>query len=91
VSTAVGVAVGGSGRLTATVSPNTQETHVDEVGAATGTYTALANRDVYLLLTDQFGWTAEHYRTWLVDTTTRLLLTDDNPKGAPAWAKRRPR
>jgi AcrR family transcriptional regulator len=43
---------------------------------AADTYSALANPDLYLLLTDQFGWTAEHYRTWLVDTTARLLLTD---------------
>jgi AcrR family transcriptional regulator len=59
--------------------------------AAADTYTALANPDVYLLLTDQFGWTPEQYRTWLVETTTRLLLTDDNPKAAPAPARRSPR
>lgn len=41
---------------------------------AADTYSALANPDVYLLLTDHFGWTAEHYRQWLVDTSARLLL-----------------
>jgi AcrR family transcriptional regulator len=45
---------------------------------AADTYSALANPDVYLLLTDQLGWTAERYRAWLVETTTRLLLADDN-------------
>jgi AcrR family transcriptional regulator len=42
---------------------------------AADTYSALANPDVYLLLTDQFGWTAEHYRTWLDNTAARILLT----------------
>jgi AcrR family transcriptional regulator len=44
---------------------------------AADTYSALANPDVYLLLTDHFDWTAEQYRAWLVDTTTRLLLPGD--------------
>lgn len=43
---------------------------------AADTYSALANPDAYLLLTDQFGWTAKRYRTWLIDTTARLLLPD---------------
>jgi hypothetical protein len=29
-----------------------------------------------LLLTDHFGWSAEQYRRWLVDTAARLLLPD---------------
>jgi AcrR family transcriptional regulator len=41
--------------------------------AAADTYSALANPDVYLLLTDHFGWSAERYRTWLVETVDRLL------------------
>lgn len=41
---------------------------------AADTYSALANPDVYLLLTDHFGWTAEQYRVWLVETSARLLL-----------------
>lgn len=45
---------------------------------AADTYSALANPDVYLLLTDQFGWTAERYRVWLVETAARLLLGDDH-------------
>lgn len=52
---------------------------------AADTYSALANPDVYLLLRDQFGWTAARYRTWLVDTTARLLLP------SPAKARRRTR
>ena len=46
---------------------------------AADTYSALANPDVYLLLTDHFGWTADQYRTWLVETAARLLLADDTP------------
>ena len=46
---------------------------------AADTYSALANPDLYLLLADHFGWTAERYRTWLVDTSARLLLADDGP------------
>ena len=46
---------------------------------AADTYSALANPDVYLLLADQFGWTADRYRAWLIDTATRLLLDDLNP------------
>ena len=43
---------------------------------AADTYSGLANPDLYSLLTDQFGWTAERYRAWLVDTAARLLLPD---------------
>jgi len=46
---------------------------------AADTYSALANPDLYLLLTDQFGWTAEQFRTWLIETTSRLLLADREP------------
>lgn len=46
------------------------------VDAAADTYSALANPDVYLLLVDQFGWTAETYRTWLADSIVKLLLPD---------------
>jgi AcrR family transcriptional regulator len=41
---------------------------------AADTYSALANPDMYLLLTDHFGWSPERYRDWLTDTTARLLL-----------------
>jgi len=47
----------------------------DEAG---DTYAALANPDVYLLLTDQFGWTPERFRAWLIDTSARLLLLLDD-------------
>ena len=43
---------------------------------AADTYSALANPDMYLLLADHFGWSAERYRAWLVDTAARLLLND---------------
>ena len=43
---------------------------------AADTFSALANPDVYLLLTDHFGWSAEQYRAWLADTAARLLLSD---------------
>jgi AcrR family transcriptional regulator len=45
---------------------------------AADTYSGLASPDLYLLLTDQFGWTPDRYRTWLVKTTARLLLPDEN-------------
>jgi AcrR family transcriptional regulator len=40
---------------------------------AADTYSALANPDLYLLLTDHFGWSAERYRTWLAETVETLL------------------
>jgi len=43
---------------------------------AADTYSALANPDMYLLLTDHFGWPAERCRSWLADTAVRLLLPD---------------
>jgi hypothetical protein len=48
-------------------------------GDAADTYSALANPDMYLLLTDHFGWTADQYTEWLVSTTARLLLPDRAP------------
>jgi AcrR family transcriptional regulator len=44
------------------------------VDEAADTYSALANPDVYLLLIDHFGWTAEGYQAWLTNTVVRLLL-----------------
>jgi AcrR family transcriptional regulator len=41
---------------------------------AADTYSALANPDVYLLVTDQLGWSDDRYRAWLVDTVIRLLI-----------------
>jgi AcrR family transcriptional regulator len=46
------------------------------VEEAADTYSALANPDVFLLLIDQFGWTAQEYSAWLADSVTRLLLAD---------------
>jgi hypothetical protein len=49
-------------------------------GKAADTYSALASPDTYLLLIDHFGWTPQRFRTWLVETTQRLLLPDGSPK-----------
>lgn len=46
------------------------------VEQAADTYSALANPDVFLLLIDQFGWTAKDYRDWLAESVSRLLLAD---------------
>jgi AcrR family transcriptional regulator len=46
---------------------------------AADTYSALANPDLYLLLIDHFGWTAQQYQTWLIDTVERLLIPDHDP------------
>jgi AcrR family transcriptional regulator len=46
------------------------------VDEAADMYSALANPDVFLLMIDQFGWTAEDYRAWLADSVARLLLAD---------------
>ena len=48
------------------------------VEEAADTYSALANPDVFLLLVDQFGWTAQTYRDWLAESVTRLLLADSS-------------
>lgn len=41
---------------------------------AADTYSALANPDLYLLLTNHHGWTPGQYQAWLADTLQRLLL-----------------
>jgi len=41
---------------------------------AADTYSALANPDLYLLLTGHHGWTPGQYQAWLADTLQRLLL-----------------
>lgn len=46
------------------------------VEEAADTYAALASPDVFLLLIDQFGWSAQNYRDWLAGAVTRLLLAD---------------
>jgi AcrR family transcriptional regulator len=43
---------------------------------AADTYSALANPDLYLLLTIHHGWTAGHYQAWLASSLQRLLLPD---------------
>ena len=44
------------------------------VAQAAETYSALANPDVYLLLTIHHGWSADRYQTWLADSLASLLL-----------------
>ena len=41
---------------------------------AADTYSALANPELYLLLTTQHGWTPGQYQTWLTDSLQLLLL-----------------
>jgi hypothetical protein len=35
---------------------------------------ALANPELYLLLTIHHGWTADQFQAWLADSLQRLLL-----------------
>ena len=41
---------------------------------AADTYSALANPDLYLLLTGHHGWTADQYQAWLASSLQLLLL-----------------
>lgn len=41
---------------------------------AADTYSALANPDLYLLLTTHHRWSANHYQAWLTDSLQHLLL-----------------
>jgi AcrR family transcriptional regulator len=41
---------------------------------AADTYSALANPDLYLLLTTHHHWSADHYQAWLADSLQLLLL-----------------
>ena len=41
---------------------------------AAGTYAALANPELFTLVTTAHGWSARRYETWLADSLTRLLL-----------------
>ena len=43
---------------------------------AADTYSALANPDLYLLLTTHHAWTPDHFQAWLADSLTRLLLPE---------------
>jgi AcrR family transcriptional regulator len=44
------------------------------VEQAADTYSALANPETYLLLTDHHGWTPDRFQAWLADGIERLLL-----------------
>ncbi|HEX9041857.1 MAG TPA: helix-turn-helix domain-containing protein [Trebonia sp.] len=41
---------------------------------AAATYSALANPELYTLVTTAHGWSPDRYETWLADTLTPLLL-----------------
>ncbi len=41
---------------------------------AAATYSALANPELFTLVTTAHGWSPERYETWLADTLTLLLL-----------------
>jgi hypothetical protein len=41
---------------------------------AADTYSALANPELYLLLTTHHGWTPGQFQTWLTDSLQLLLL-----------------
>ncbi len=45
--------------------------------AAAETYSALANPELYLLLTHLHGWTAAKYERWLAECLDRLLLASE--------------
>lgn len=44
------------------------------VDQAADTYSALANPETYLLLTDHHGWTPDRFQAWLAESVERLLL-----------------
>ena len=58
--------------LIVTRGPLRQGLTLDE---AADTYSALANPEVYLLLTIHHRWSADRYQAWLADSLRHLLLT----------------
>jgi AcrR family transcriptional regulator len=55
------------------------------IDQAADTYSALANPDLYLLLTTHHRWTADQFQDWLADSLQLLLL----PPAAQATARQR--
>lgn len=51
---------------------------------AAETYSALANPDLYQLLTRHHGWTPGQYERWLAETLTHLLLPETKHQGSNA-------
>jgi AcrR family transcriptional regulator len=49
------------------------------VNDAADTYSALANPETYLLLTEHHGWTPDRFQAWLADSIERLLLAPASP------------
>ncbi len=58
---------------------------------AAETYSALANPDVYQLLSRHHGWTPDQYEEWLAEALTRLLLLETKHQGPTRRAHRLPR
>ena len=50
---------------------------------AADTYSALANPELYLLLTTHHGWTPGQFQTWLADSLQLLLLPQALNPGDP--------
>lgn len=59
--------------LVAAAGPLRNDLTVDR---AADTYSALANPELYLLLTIHHQWGPDHYQAWLTDSLHRLLLTE---------------
>ncbi len=58
------------------------------IDEAADTVWATNSSELYVLLTDERGWTPDRYERWLADTWCRLLLPGAGPP--PAAAARRP-
>lgn len=61
-------------KLITATAPLRQHLTLDQ---AADTYSALANPDIYLLLTTHHRWSANHYQTWLADSLQHLLLNSE--------------
>jgi hypothetical protein len=44
------------------------------IDQAADSYSALANPETYLLLTNHHGWTPDRFQAWLADSIERILL-----------------
>ncbi len=60
-------------KLISAAGPLRQDLTLDQ---AADTYSALANPELYLLLTTQHRWSANRYQAWLADSLQRLLLNE---------------
>lgn len=72
-------------KLIATTGPLRQDITPEQ---AADTYSALANPDLYLLLTTHHRWSANHYQTWLAKSLQHLLLNESQARHARRRASR---